>query len=89
MKNLQLDGRSLDLQDLAPLAAGEAVSLTVAGDALSAVARSRGYVESIVQRDRMVITGGILVMSVIFVTVNLIVDLSYGFFDPRVRHGRG
>ena len=54
MKNLQLDGRSLDLQDLAPLAAGEAVSLTVAGDALSAVARSREYVESIVQRGDVV-----------------------------------
>jgi len=49
----------------------------------------RTIVESIIQRDRMVITGGILIMAVIFVTVNLIVDLSYGFFDPRVRHGRG
>lgn len=49
----------------------------------------RTIVDSIVQRDRMVITGGILVMSVVFVCVNLLVDLSYGFFDPRVRHGRG
>ena len=48
----------------------------------------RTIVESIVQRDRMVITGGILVMSVIFVVVNLLIDLSYGIFDPRVRHGR-
>jgi len=46
-------------------------------------------VESIVQRDKMVITGGILIMSLIFVSVNLLVDLSYGLFDPRVRHGRG
>ncbi len=49
----------------------------------------RTIVDSIIQRDRMVITGGILIMSVIFVVVNLLVDLSYGFFDPRVRHGRG
>ena len=49
----------------------------------------RTIVESIAGRDRMVITGGILIMSVIFVTVNLLVDLSYGIFDPRVRHGRG
>lgn len=46
-------------------------------------------VESVSQRDRMVITGGILIMALIFVTVNLLVDLSYGLFDPRVRHGRG
>jgi peptide/nickel transport system permease protein len=49
----------------------------------------RTIVDSIIQRDRMVVTGGILVMSLIFVGVNLLVDLSYGLFDPRVRHGRG
>jgi len=49
----------------------------------------RTIVDSIIQRDRMVITGGILLMSIVFVVVNLLVDLSYGLFDPRVRHGRG
>jgi len=49
----------------------------------------RTIVDSIIQRDRMVITGGILLMAIVFVLVNLLVDLSYGLFDPRVRHGRG
>ena len=48
----------------------------------------RTIVESIVQRDRFVVTGGILFMSVVFVLVNLLVDLTYGFFDPRVRLGK-
>lgn len=49
----------------------------------------RTIVESIVQRDRFVVTGGILFMAVVFVLVNLLVDLTYGLFDPRVRLSSG
>ena len=48
----------------------------------------RTIVESIIQRDRFVITGGILMTASVFVLVNLVVDLTYGLFDPRVRLGR-
>jgi peptide/nickel transport system permease protein len=37
-------------------------------------------------RDFPVIQGGILFIAVVFVLVNLLVDISYGFFDPRVRN---
>ena len=47
----------------------------------------RTIVESIIQRDRFVITGGILLTASVFVFVNLLVDLTYGLFDPRVRVG--
>jgi peptide/nickel transport system permease protein len=36
-------------------------------------------------RDFPVIQGGILFLAVVFVLVNLIVDISYGVLDPRVR----
>ncbi len=36
-------------------------------------------------RDFPVIQGGILFLAVVFVLVNLLVDLSYGVIDPRVR----
>ncbi len=36
-------------------------------------------------RDFPVIQGGILFLAVVFVVVNLLVDISYGFIDPRVR----
>jgi peptide/nickel transport system permease protein len=42
-------------------------------------------VESIKQRDYAVIQGFILVIAVIIVVVNLLVDISYGLIDPRVR----
>jgi len=45
----------------------------------------REVVQAIFQRDRELIAGGVLFMSVIFVVVNLLVDLTYAYFDPRVR----
>ena len=41
--------------------------------------------ESITGRDYITIQGLALVVAVIYVAVNLLVDLSYGFLDPRVR----
>ena len=41
--------------------------------------------ESITGRDYIVIQGMALVVAIIYVVVNLIVDLSYGYLDPRVR----
>ncbi len=46
MPTLRLDGRSLTLADLAPLAAGGDVSLSVTKDAKAAVRRARALVES-------------------------------------------
>lgn len=42
-------------------------------------------VDSIFRRDIPVILGVVVVSAFIVLLVNLIVDLSYGFFDPRVR----
>ena len=47
--------------------------------------RPRVSQQAIFQRDRELIAGGVLVMSVVFVVVNLLVDLTYAVFDPRVR----
>jgi peptide/nickel transport system permease protein len=38
-------------------------------------------------RDYPVLQGGILFIAVIFVLVNLVVDVSYAFLDPRIRLG--
>jgi peptide/nickel transport system permease protein len=40
---------------------------------------------SIFVRDYSVIVGFTLVIAIIFSIVNLIVDIAYGFIDPRVR----
>ncbi|MHC4924802.1 MAG: ABC transporter permease [Planctomycetota bacterium] len=48
----------------------------------------REIVGAITQRDRPVIAGGVLFMSFIFLFMNLLVDLTYAWFDPRVRLDR-
>ena len=42
-------------------------------------------VQSILARDYPVVQGFTLVIAIIFVVVNLIVDISYAYLDPRVR----
>lgn len=48
----------------------------------------RTVVEAVFSRDFPVVQAGVLVTSIVFVTSNLLVDLSYGLIDPRIRHGR-
>ena len=50
---------------------------------LSGVGRT--LYEAITGRDYVVIQGFTLVIAVIYVITNLVVDISYGFLDPRVR----
>jgi peptide/nickel transport system permease protein len=44
-------------------------------------------VESIFARDYPVVQGFTLVIALIFVIVNLLVDISYAYLDPRIRLG--
>ncbi len=46
----------------------------------------RLWLEAIYQRDYPVIMTICLLISVTFVFVNLIADLMYGIFDPRIRY---
>jgi peptide/nickel transport system permease protein len=41
--------------------------------------------DAIAQRDYAVLQGFILILAVVYVLVNLLVDVSYGLLDPRVR----
>ena len=44
---------------------------------------------AISERNYPVVQGAVLVVVVVFVIVNLLVDLSYSAIDPRIRHGSG
>ncbi len=43
-------------------------------------------VEALVARDFPMIRGTVIFMALIFLVANLIVDISYGLFDPRIRY---
>ena len=46
----------------------------------------RLVVRAVQQRDYNLVQGVLLVVTGIYVIVNLLVDLSYGLFDPRIRY---
>ena len=41
--------------------------------------------DAVFQRDYPLVQGSILIISFLFVMVNLVVDLLYGLLDPRIR----
>jgi dipeptide transport system permease protein len=43
-------------------------------------------IEAISRRDYPVLQGGMLLLGVIVMSVNLLVDLAYGVINPRIRH---
>jgi peptide/nickel transport system permease protein len=48
----------------------------------------RTVVEAVFSRDFPVVQVGVLLTSILFVVSNLLVDLSYGLIDPRIRYDR-
>lgn len=47
----------------------------------------RAVVDAVFARDFPVVQAGVVLAALVFVVVNLAVDLSYGFIDPHIRHG--
>jgi len=47
----------------------------------------RLLVNSVFAQDYQVVQSGTLIIAVVVVLMNLIVDISYGWFDPRIRFG--
>ena len=44
-------------------------------------------VDSIFRRDYPSVQGGLLLIAIIVMVINLFVDLLYGLINPRIRHG--
>jgi ABC-type dipeptide/oligopeptide/nickel transport system permease component len=40
-------------------------------------------------RDWPIVTGGVVIIVIMVMVINLLVDVSYAFLDPRIRYGRG
>ena len=45
----------------------------------------RMIVDSLLARDLLLVQGGILVLALTFVVINLLTDVAYGLLDPRIR----
>jgi peptide/nickel transport system permease protein len=67
---------------LASLIAGVVVTETV----FAIPGLGRLTVDAILRRDYPIIQGIILIFSAVYVLINLLIDLSYTFLDPRIRY---
>ncbi len=47
----------------------------------------RLMVNAIFQQDYQIVQGGVLVVTIIVIFVNLAIDVSYAWLDPRIRYG--
>jgi peptide/nickel transport system permease protein len=47
----------------------------------------RLMVEAVFNQDFPIVQGGVLVIATMVILVNLLVDISYGWLDPRIRYG--
>jgi dipeptide transport system permease protein len=45
-------------------------------------------IDGIGRRDYPVLQGGTLIIGAVIMTINLLVDVTYGFINPRIRHSR-
>jgi peptide/nickel transport system permease protein len=66
------------------LVSGAVLTETIFG--LTGVGRT--LVDGIIARDYTLIQGFTIVIAVSFVVINLVVDLLYGYLDPRIRYAR-
>ena len=66
--------------------AGLLSGIVVAESVFAIPGLGRLMVSAILFRDYPLIQGTILVISAVYVFINLIVDISYAFFDPRIRY---
>ena len=82
LKNAAIPVMTIIGMGIALLISGAIVTETVF--ALPGIGRLT--VDAILRRDYPIIQGVILIFSAVYVLVNLLVDLSYVFFDPRIRY---
>jgi peptide/nickel transport system permease protein len=82
LKNAAIPVMTIIGMGIALLISGAIVTETVF--ALPGIGRLT--VDAILRRDYPIIQGVILIFSGVYVLINLLVDLSYVFFDPRIRY---
>ena len=74
------------LSYLGPAAAGLLTGTVVVETIFSIPGLGRYFVDGALGRDYTIVMGTVVTVAVFIIVFNLIVDLAYGFVDPRVRH---
>ncbi|MBA4168923.1 MAG: ABC transporter permease [Chloroflexi bacterium] len=93
LRDRTVDGRHILRNALLPVVTviGLQTGLLLGGAILTETIFTWGGVgrwiyDAVTARDYQIIQSGVLMLALIFVLVNLIVDISYAFLNPRIRH---
>lgn len=80
---------SFSLVTLAGVAFGRAIGGTVIVESIFGIQGVGRLVvnDGVVPGDYPIVQGGVLVIAVFYVVINLVVDMSYLYLDPRIRRG--
>jgi ABC-type dipeptide/oligopeptide/nickel transport system permease component len=73
---------------LGPIAAGLVTGSFVIEQVFSVPGIGRFFVQAIAQRDYSMIMGTTLFYALLVAMGNLLIDISYGIFDPRIKVGK-
>jgi peptide/nickel transport system permease protein len=80
---------SFSLLTLAGVSLGRLIGGTVIVETLFTLPGvGRQVVNGATNSDYTVVQGGVLVLAVLYLLLNLVVDLLYAYLDPRIRRGR-
>jgi len=81
---------SFSLITLAGVAAGRAIGGTVIVESIFGIQGVGRLVvnDGVMPGDFPIVQGGVLMIAVFYVLINLVVDVSYLYLDPRIRRGR-
>jgi peptide/nickel transport system permease protein len=80
---------SFSLLTLAGVSLGRLIGGTVIVEQLFTLPGvGRQVVAAAVSSDYKVVQGGVLIFALVYLLLNLIVDLTYAYLDPRIRRGR-
>lgn len=82
LKNAIIPVITLQGLAIAPLIGGQVLIETVFG--ISGIGRL--IVNAVLSLDYPVVQGGVLLVAVLVLAANFLVDISYGWFDPRIRY---
>jgi len=75
------------LSYLGPACAGILTGTVVVETIFAVPGLGRLSVQAAINRDYTLIMGDMIVFAVLLVLMNFLVDLGYGFLDPRIGHG--
>ena len=75
------------LSYLGPAAAATLTGSFVVEKVFNIPGLGQHFVNSVLNRDQTLILGTVMVYSLMLLTLNLLVDVAYAFFDPRIEVG--